>query len=49
MRYLLDTSACIALLNKASPQLLKRARRCAPADIGMPETGSHPLPSIQGN
>ena len=26
MRYLLDTNACIALLNKTSPQLLKRVR-----------------------
>ncbi len=43
MRYLLDTNACIALLNKTSPQLLKRVRRCAPADIGMPATVAYEL------
>ena len=43
MGYLLDTNACIALLNKTSPQLLKRVRRCAPADIGMPAPVAYEL------
>ena len=36
MRYLLDTNACIALLNDTSPPLAARLRRHAPADIGLP-------------
>ena len=36
MRYLLDTNACIALLNKTSRPLAARVRRHAPADIGLP-------------
>ena len=36
IRYLLDTNACIALLNKTSPPLLARARRHKPAEIGLP-------------
>ena len=36
MRYLLDTNACIALLNKTSPPLGKRLRCHAPAEIGLP-------------
>ena len=43
MRYLLDTNACIAVLNKTSPQLLKRVRRCSPADIGMPASVAYEL------
>ena len=43
MRYLLDTNACIAVLNKTSPQLLQRIRRCAPADIGMPAPVAYEL------
>ena len=43
MRYLLDTNACIAVLNKTPPQLLKRVRRCFPADIGMPAPVAYEL------
>ena len=35
MRYLLDTNACIALLNKTSRLLTARVRRHEPADIGL--------------
>lgn len=36
MRYLLDTNACIALLNRTSRVLDARVRRHAPDDIGLP-------------
>ena len=36
MRYLLDTNACIALLNDTSPPLRACLHRHAPADIGLP-------------
>lgn len=36
MRYLLDTNACIALLNDASPVLSAHARTHPPAEIGLP-------------
>lgn len=36
MRYLLDTNACIALLNDSSPALSARARLHPPAEIGLP-------------
>lgn len=35
IRYLLDTNACIGLLNNTSPPLRSRIRRHAPADIGI--------------
>ena len=43
MRYLLDTNACIALLNGTSPALAKRARRHAPAEIGLPAPVAYEL------
>lgn len=36
MRYLLDTNACIALLNNSSQALAVRVRRHPPRDIGLP-------------
>lgn len=36
IRYLLDTNACIAILNKNSPNLLARVRRHKPEEIGLP-------------
>ena len=41
--YLLDTNACIALLNKTSPPLLARLRRHAPAEIAMPAPVAYEL------
>ena len=35
MRYLLDTNACIALLNRSDPQLERRVRRHAVPDVGL--------------
>ncbi|MYJ96811.1 MAG: type II toxin-antitoxin system VapC family toxin [Proteobacteria bacterium] len=35
MRYLLDSNACIALLNSTSPPLRTRIRRQRPSDIGL--------------
>ena len=35
MRYLLDSNACIALLNGTSPSLRTRIRRCRPSEIGL--------------
>ena len=35
MRYLLDSNACIALLNNTSPSLRARIRRHRPVDIGL--------------
>ena len=43
MRYLLDTNACIALLNRSSPPLLMRLRRHAPADVGLPAPAAYEL------
>ncbi len=43
MRYLLDTNACIALLNKTSRPLAARVRRHAPADIGLPAPVAYEL------
>ena len=36
MRFLLDTNACIALLNKTSKALTARVRTQPPLDIGLP-------------
>ena len=35
MRYLLDSNACIALLNNTSPSLQAHMRRHRPSDIGL--------------
>lgn len=35
MRYLLDTNACIALLNNTSPSLRAHIRRHRPSEIGL--------------
>ena len=43
MRYLLDTNACIALLNKTSRPLMARIRRHEPADIGLPAPVAYEL------
>ena len=43
MRYLLDTDACIALLNDTSPPLAARLRRHAPAKIGLPAPVAYEL------
>ena len=43
MRYLLDTNACIALLNDTSPPLRNRLRRLAPFDIGLPAPVAYEL------
>ena len=43
MRYLLDTNACIALLNDTSPPLAARLRRHAPAEIGLPAPVAYEL------
>ncbi len=36
MRYLLDTNACIALLNGSQPSLVDRVRRHTSSDFGLP-------------
>ena len=36
MRYLLDTNACIALLNGSPPSLVDRVRRHTPSEFGLP-------------
>lgn len=36
MRYLLDTNACVALLNNSSRSLSRRVRRHRAAEIGLP-------------
>lgn len=41
MRYLLDTNACIALLNRTSPPLPTWLRRHAPADVGLPAPAAY--------
>lgn len=43
MRYLLDTNACIALLNNSSPPLLSRMRRHNPEEIGLPAPVAYEL------
>lgn len=43
MRYLLDTNACIVLLNETSPSLLTRIRRHPPVDIGLPAPVAYEL------
>lgn len=43
MRYLLDTNACIALLNETSPSLLTRIRRHPPTDVGLPAPVAYEL------
>ena len=43
MRYLLDTNACIALLNKTSRLLTARVRRHEPSDIGLPAPVAYEL------
>lgn len=43
MRYLLDTNACIALLNNTSPPLRERLHRLAPSDIGLPAPVAYEL------
>ena len=43
MRYLLDTNACIALLNGRPPSLADRVRRHAPADFGLPALVTYEL------
>lgn len=43
MRYLLDTNACIALLNGRPPALASRVRRHAPADFGLPALVTYEL------
>ena len=43
MLYLLDTNACIALLNDTSPSLRNRLRRLAPSDIGLPAPVAYEL------
>ena len=43
MRYVLDTNACIALLNGTSPSLDDRLRRHAPDEIGLPAPVAYEL------
>ncbi|MDE0344368.1 MAG: type II toxin-antitoxin system VapC family toxin [Boseongicola sp.] len=43
MRYLLDTNACILLLNKSSPALFARMRRHTPEEIGIPSPVAYEL------
>ena len=43
MRYLLDTNACIALLNNTSPPLLAQLRRHKPEEIGLPAPVAYEL------
>ena len=43
IRYLLDTDACIALLNKTSPALVARVRRHKPEEIGLPAPVAYEL------
>ncbi len=42
-RYLLDTDACIALLNDTSPPLTARLRRHVPAEFGLPAPVAYEL------
>lgn len=43
MRYLLDTNACIGLLNRTSPALWAHTRRHAVSEIGLPALVAHEL------
>lgn len=43
MRYLLDTNACVALLNRSDPGLEARVRRHRVADIGLPAPVAYEL------
>ena len=43
IRYLLDTNACIALLNKTSPSLPARVRRHKLEEIGLPAPVAYEL------
>ena len=43
MRYLLDTNACIALLNRTSPTLRARMLRHKPEEIGLPSPVAYEL------
>ncbi len=43
MRYLLDTNACIALLNRSDPGLETRVRRHRTADVGLPAPVAYEL------
>ena len=43
MRYLLDTNACIALLNNTSPPLTVRVRERSPAEIALPSPVAYEL------
>ena len=43
MRYLLDTNACIGLLNRTNPFLSARTRRHPVADIGLSALVAHEL------
>ena len=43
MRYVLDTNACIALLNGTSPSLDDRLRRHVPDEIGLPAPVAYEL------
>ena len=43
MRYLLDTKACIALLNGSPPSLVDRVRRHTPSEFGLPAPVNYEL------
>ncbi len=43
MRYLLDTNACIALLNGKPPSLVDRVRRHTPSEFGLPSPVTYEL------
>ncbi len=43
MQYLLDTNACVALLNGTSPALAQKVLRHAPAEIGLPAPVAYEL------
>ena len=43
MRYLLDTNACIALLNGSSPSLVDRVRRHTSSEFGLPAPVTYEL------
>lgn len=43
MRYLLDTNACIALLNGSPPSLAERVRRHTSSEFGLPAPVSYEL------
>ena len=43
MRYLLDTNACIALLNGSPPSLVDRVRRHTSSEFGLPAPVTYEL------